>query len=180
MLELVLSSDELYDEVNNQFIPPKHYTVQLEHSLISISKWEMKWHKPYLSPVDKTQEENLYYIECMIVTQHFNFELLSMLNNEHIAAINEYINNPMTATTIGTSKSKGGKKSIITSEVIYYYMTVFKIPAEYQKWHLSRLTTLIRVCEANSQQDTKVNPREVMDRNTQLNEARRKQCGSKG
>ena len=173
-------SPEGWDEEKQEFIEPKTQILQLEHSLVSLSKWESKWCKSFLSNNTKTNEETLDYIRCMTLTQNVNPDVYNRLTSENIAQINEYIGAPMTATYF--SEDKNGKKNreVITSELIYYWMIAANIPFECQKWHLNRLLTLIRVCSIKNSPPKKRNRRELMSRNAALNAARRQQYNSKG
>ena len=173
-------SPEGWDEKNRVFIEPKFVTLQLEHSLISISKWEARWHKPLLSKTEKTIEETIDYIKCMTLTQNVKEEVYDHLSQENIDEINEYIDNPMTATTFSGDNSKGRSRDIVTSEVIYYQMLSYGIPFECQKWHLNRLLTLIRVCNVKNQPPKKMSRKQIIERNRALNAARRKRLNSKG
>ncbi len=158
----------------------KGCTLSLEHSLVSLAKWESKWCKPFLSnDKEKTYEETLDYIRFMTVTQNVDPRVYENLSRENIQKINDYIEAPMTATTI---REKGGKgsKEIVTAELIYYWMIALQIPFECQKWHLNRLLMLIRVCNVKNQPSKKMSKRDVMSRNTSLNAARRKAMGQRG
>ena len=181
MLKIELSSEEQWDEINECFIEPRHHIIHLEHSLLSISKWESKWHKAYISTKDKTIEEHLDYIACMVISPNFDREMLTLLTNENLEEIGAYINNPMTATVLPKKNgSGGGSGDALTSEVIYYYMTVFNIPVKFEKWHLNRLMTLIKVCDVKSQPAKKMSQQEIASRYSQINAARRQQYNSKG
>lgn len=173
-------TDELWDEKKEIFIPPKYVKLKLEHSLISISNWESKWCKPFLSEDDKTAEEILDYIECMTISPNINPDVYSMLTEFEIQTIMEYINAPMTATTF-SEKPKGKKNNeFITSELIYYWMVSFNIPVEEcQKWHLNRLLTLIRICEIKNDPGKKMSKRETLENYASLNAARRKKYAKK-
>ena len=171
---------EKWDEENREFIEPEYKTLQLEHSLVSLSKWESKWNKAFLSKTDKTLEETLDYIKCMTLTQNVSPDIYDKLTNENVDQIQKYINAPMTATTFYEQKTNGSKKETITSEVIYYWMIALNIPFECQKWHLNRLLTLIRVCEIKNTPPKKMNKRDIMSRNAALNAARRKQFNTRG
>lgn len=179
MLEIVIPSIELWNEEKQEFVTVKGTTLKLEHSLVSLSKWESKWCKPFLSKEDKTPEETLDYIKCMTLTQNVDPNVYQCISNENINKIVTYINEPMTATTF-REESKGGSREIITAELIYYWMIALTIPFECQKWHLNRLLTLIRVCNIKNQPPKKMSKREIMSRNASLNAARRKQLNSKG
>lgn len=180
MLEIVIPDSELWDEKKEEFITVKGGTLQLEHSLLSISKWESKWHKPYLSTDKKTEEETLDYIKCMTLNKNANSDLYNYLTNKQYTQIYKYINDPMTAVKFYEEGKKGGRKEIITSELIYYWMISFNIPVEFQKWHVNRLLTLIRMCEIRNKPPKKMNKSEIMKRNARLNAERRKKYNTKG
>lgn len=171
---------EGWDEEKQEFVEPKTQALQLEHSLVSLSKWESKWCKPFFSTTDKTFEEVLDYIKCMTLTQNVKTEVYDHLSENNILQINEYINAPMTATTFNEHSEKGRSKEIITSELIYYWMIKLNIPVEFQKWHINRLLTLIRVCEIKETPPKKMSQAEIMRRNAALNAARRQQLNSRG
>lgn len=179
MLEITIPSLELWNEKKQEFVSIKGTTLKLEHSLVSLSKWESKWCKPFLSREDKTREETLDYIKCMTLTQNVDPDIYQYISNENVNKIIEYINAPMTATTLREEK-KGGSKEIVTAELIYYWMIALTIPFECQKWHLNRLLTLIRVCNVKNTPPKKMSKREIMSRNAALNASRRKQLNSKG
>lgn len=179
MLEITIPSIELWNEEKQEFISIKGATLKLEHSLVSLSKWESKWCKAFLSKDDKTREETLDYIKCMTLTQNVDPDLYAFITDDNMNKIATYINSPMTATTF-REESKGGPREIITAELIYYWMIALNIPFECQKWHLNRLLTLIRVCNIKNQPPKKMSKREIMSRNASLNAARRKQLNSKG
>lgn len=171
---------ERYDEANNLFIPPEYYPLKLEHSLISLSKWESKWHKSFLHTKNKTDEEVLDYIRCMTLNPNVEQDVYNHLSYENLRDINTYINDPMTATILPEDKSAKRNREIVTSELIYYWMIAYNIPVEFQKWHIERLMTLIRVCSIKNEPPKKRSKSEIMRRNAALNEARRKQLNSKG
>lgn len=181
MLQLVIPlGPEIFDDEKNEFVTPETKTLQLEHSLLSLSKWESKWCKPFLSKEEKTPEETIDYIKCMTITQNVKDEVYSHLTRDNIMQINKYIEAPMTATTF--SKNNKGKTSreIITSELIYCWMIQLNIPSEYQKWHLNRLLTLIQVCNIKNEPASKMSNKEIMNRNRALNAARKKKLNTRG
>ena len=180
MLEIVIPETEQYDEANGCFITTKKQVLRLEHSLVSLSKWESKWHKPYLSRKPKSQEEQIDYIRCMTLTQNIDPEVYTRLSAENYAAINAYIEAPMTATCLIEDKQARGHKETVTSELIYYWMISYNIPVEFQKWHLNRLLTLIRVCNVKNSPPKRRSKREMWNRNAAINAANRKRFGSKG
>ena len=174
MLQITIPSIEVFDETRNEFIVTKEQTIQLEHSLVSISKWESKWAKPFLSKNGKTTEETLDYIKCMTITQNVSNDTYMYLTPKNIEEINKYIDSDMTATTF-SNDDKTVNRDIITAEIIYYWMISFTIPFECQKWHLNRLLTLINVCNIKNKPPKKMNKREQASRNTNLNEERKRQ-----
>lgn len=180
MLQIVVPPGELYDDQHQEFLTmDKEQILQLEHSLVSISKWEEKWHKAFLGKEDKTTEEIMDYVRCMTLNKNVNPIAYKLLTQKNIEEINNYIQDPMTATTFSNEK-RGNNREILTNEIIYYYMIAFGIPSEYQKWHLNKLMTLIKVCDIKNQSPKKMSRKEVMNRNAALNAARRKQLNSKG
>lgn len=181
MLQITIPARELWDEEKNEFIYTKACTLQLEHSLISLSKWESKWCKAFFSKQEKTYEETLDYIKCMTLTPNVKDEVYLSLTRENISAINKYIESPMTATYFSPDKNGAGNREQVTAELIYYWMIALTIPFDpCQKWHLNRLLTLIRVCNVKNQPPKKMNKRDIMSRNSALNAARRKQLNTKG
>ncbi len=179
MLTIIVPSNELYDGETNTFIVTKEQVLQMEHSLVSISKWESKWLKPYLGKQERTKEEMLDYLRCMTTTQNVDPTLYSALSQANMAKIAKYIDSPMSATVINDT-SRRANTEIITSELLYYWMIQFNIPFECQKWHLNRLMMLIRICSIKNEKPKKMSKAEVMNRNKSLNEARKKANNTKG
>jgi hypothetical protein len=179
MLQITIPAmNDLWDERNQQFLSIKETTIQLEHSLLSISKWESKWNKSFINTKDKTEEELIDYIKCMTITKNVDPNIYVCLTAENIQEIVNYINAPMTATTIrDTEKSS---REPVTSELIYYWMISLNIPVKFEKWHLNRLITLIRVCSIKNQPAKKMSRGEIMQRNAALNAARKKRWNTKG
>lgn len=181
MLKITIPGEEYWDEQKEEFISLKDVTLSLEHSLVSLSKWESKWHKSFLDTKELTSEETTDYIKCMTLTQNVDPEVYNRITQENVNAIMDYINDSMTATTFPPDhNAKKGGREIVTAELIYYWMIALNIPVEFQKWHLNKLITLIRVCNVKNQPDKKMSKREIMSRNAALNAARRKQLNSKG
>lgn len=179
MLRITIPPIEVWDGENERFINFKGQTLQLEHSLVSLSKWESKWHKPFISKTDKTYEETVDYIRCMTLTQNVDPNAYGFLTEENIMQVNAYIDDPMTATTFYEETKKNSNK-VVTAEVIYHWMIAFRIPFECQKWHLNKLLTLIRVCNIENQPPKKMGVKERLSRNAKLNAERRKRHNSKG
>lgn len=180
MLQITIPAVEQWDERKQEFVITKEQTLQLEHSLVSLSKWESKWCKPFLTKQEKTFEETLDYIKCMTITQNVNPEVYNYLTNKNIEEIYNYINAPMTATYFSDDKIAKTSREQNTAELIYYRMIALNIPFECQKWHLNRLLTLIKVCNIKNQPPKKRSRKEIMSRNAALNAARRKQLNTKG
>lgn len=181
MLTITIPSIELFNEETLEFITPPPKTISLEHSLLSISKWEQKWHKPFLTTTDKTKEQIMDYVKCMTITQNVSEETyVSIIFNKDIyEEIEKYINDPSTATTI--SNDDGGKTygvkgigKVVTSEVIYAQMIELGIPWEAEKWHINRLIMLISVCKKRGTASKKMSSAEAMQRHIATNAARRK------
>jgi len=187
MLQVTIPASESYDEATNTFIYTKEHTLQLEHSLVSLSKWESKWCKPFLSKEPKSVEETMDYIRCMTLTQNVDQSIYSVANfpDTTIKQIQEYINAPMTATWFSEKENSKNKKSkeVVTAEVIYYWMIALQIPFECQKWHLNRLMTLIKVCNEKNNAASgskKMSKKAIMSQNSSINAARRKAMHSRG
>lgn len=180
MLRITIPAVEQWDEIKQEFVFTKEQTLSLEHSLVSLSKWESKWCKAFLTKQDKTSEETLDYIKFMTLTQNVDPEVYNYLTNGNISEINEYIEAPMTATYFSDERISKTNRELITAEIIYYWMIALNIPFECQKWHLNRLLTLIKVCNIKNQPPKKRGKKEIMSRNASLNAARRKQLNTKG
>lgn len=180
MLRITIPAVEEWDELAQEFVTTKEQTLCLEHSLVSLSKWESKWCKPFLSKQEKTYEETIDYIKYMTLTPNVDPEVYRVLTNDNITEINKYIEAPMTATTFSRDRNSKSGQEIVTSELIYYWMIALNIPFECQKWHLNRLLTLIKVCNIKNTPPKKMSRRDILSRNAAINAARRNQLNSKG
>lgn len=180
MLTIVIPSVENYDEITNEFTLSKAQTIQLEHSLVSISKWETKWGVPFLSKNEKTVEQTTDYIRCMVITQNVDDKTFDNLTADMVTTIKQYIEAPMSATTLPVETKKSGVKETITSELIYYWMVSLTIPFECQKWHLNRLLTLVNICNIKNAPPKKMGKKELLNRNAALNAQRKEELLSKG
>ena len=188
MLTVTIPAKEGWGENAQEFVHTKEQTLCLEHSLVSLSKWESKYHKPFIGTENKTQEELLYYIQCMTITQNVDPAVYSLLGQKELEEINNYITDSRTATWFNEPKTTAPttrhiKSETVTSELIYYWMISFQIPFECQRWHLNRLLTLIRVCKIKEQQGNKsgkMSKRDILSQNAALNAARRSRMHSKG
>lgn len=180
MLQITVPGVEIYDESIDEFITIPETTLKLEHSLVSLSKWESKWCKCFFTKEPKTTEETLDYVRCMTLTQNVKPEVYLCLSEDNLEQIHKYIEAPMTATYVPDNNKQTSNREKITSELIYYWMITLNIPMECQKWHLNRLLTLVKVCNFKNDSPKKMSRGEIMSRNAALNAKRRKQLNSKG
>lgn len=180
MLIIVVPGDEMFNDESQEFVTVGDVTLKLEHSLVSLSKWESIYEKPFLNKDKKTTEEVHGYVKCMTVTPKIPDEVYSRLSEENYQQVNDYIDAKMTATWFNEPPGAPRSREVITAEVIYYWMIVFDIPFDCEKWHLNRLFTLIRVCNAKQAKPEKMSRSEIAARNRELNEQRKKQLGTKG
>jgi hypothetical protein len=180
MLNIIIKGTELFDESTNSFITTEDVVLELEHSLLAMSKWESKFLKPFLTNSDKTSEEILWYIRCMVITNNFNENSILGISQENIIEINEYINSPQSATTFGKMPESRGRGEIITSELVYYWMIAFNIPFSCESWHINRLFSLIRICNIKNAPQKKMGRNELAARNRELNAQRKAQFNTSG
>ena len=173
-------SPEGWDPVKEEFIEPKTQVLRLEHSLVSLSKWESKWCKPFLSRGEMTDEETLDYIKFMTLSKNVDPEVYDHLTSTNIRQIKAYIDAPMTATTFKEDRKSKRNNEIVTAELIYYWMISLNIPFECQKWHLNKLLTLIRVCNAKNQPPKKTKASDTLNQYAAINAARRKKYNTTG
>ena len=179
MLQVTIEPIRLFNESDSTFVMSKEYKLTLEHSLISLARWESKWHKPFLTKIAKSEEETIDYIRCMTINKDVDPIAYSFISKKLIGEVNSYIQDPMTATTYTKEPSKGIGETI-TAELIYFWMINHSVPFECEKWHLNRLLTLINVCSIKTKPKKKMNQRDLMARNRALNEKRRLELNSTG
>lgn len=179
MLTIIVPGIEVFDEETEEFKTEGDFTLELEHSLVSLSKWEQKHEKPFLGSDNFTNEEMFDYIRCMILTENVPEDVYERLNAKNATDISEYINKKMTATWFTETPGRGSKETI-TSELIYYWMSSFKIPWEAQYWHLNKLFTVIRVHSIKNAPEKKMSRAERFAQQRALNEQRRAAANSKG
>lgn len=184
MLTITIPSFQLFDDESGRFIEEPEVTLLLEHSLVSLSKWESLTEKAFLGDDQKSRSETLQYIHCMNLAPVPSEKVYERLSGEHIRQINDYIDAKMTATTFKEISGEGARKSseFITSEIIYYWMIALTIPMECQYWHLNRLITLIRVTNTknNPKKPGRMNRREMLSQRAALNAQRKAQLNTTG
>lgn len=180
MLNLIVPGIELYNEETEEFHHEPHFVLQLEHSLISLSKWESIFEKPFLGKQKKSNDELMVYVECMILNPVFPAQLRARLSQENVEAVQSYIESAQSATTFGKMPDRPGKQEIITAELIYYWLVVFNIPFEVETWHLNRLFALIRICNIKQGKQPKRGKAETARHYRELNAQRRAQYGTTG
>lgn len=180
MLRIIIKGEECFNETNQTFETFEDVVLDVEHSLISLSKWESKYQKPFLSSGEKTTEELFSYLIAMVVTSTGDPDVLYTCSQETINSIQQYIDSSQSATTFGTMPERRGPGEVITSELIYYWMVSFNIPFECQYWHLNRLFSLIRICNIKNSKPKKMSRHEIAQRNRELNAKRREELKTSG
>lgn len=180
MLRITVSGEEFYDEITNTFSTVGDLVLDLEHSLVSLSKWESEFQKPFLGPGKKTSKEVLDYIKAMIVTPEFPADIVLRFNQGNIDQINEYIDSKQSATTFAKITNRPARSEIISAELIYFWMVSFNVPLECETWHLNRLFSLLRICSIKQSKPKKMSHSELAARNRELNAQRRAHLGSTG
>jgi hypothetical protein len=180
VLTIVVPGVEVFDNHAQEFSTEGDFTLELEHSLVSLSKWESKHEKPFLGKDEKTSQEILDYIKAMVLTSNVPDEVWSKLTEENISAINTYIEAKMSATWFSELRPESRNRETMTAELIYYWMITYQIPFECESWHLNRLFTLIRVCSIKQAKPKKMSRSEIMQRNRELNAQRKAQLGTRG
>lgn len=180
MLRIVLEGDEIYDEEKNEFSWVGGITLDFEHSLLSLSKWESKYQKPFLAANDKTAEETFGYLDAMLLTPGVDPGVLRKCSSKTLDQIQEYIQSSQSATTFGEMPTRRGPSEVITSELIYYWMVAFKIPFECETWHINRLFSLIRICNIKNAPPKKMSKMERVQQMRELNAKRKAEMGTSG
>lgn len=180
MLKVIVPGQEIFDEATSTFQYTDSFVLELEHSLVSLSKWESEWEKPFLGKGEKTDEETLGYVRAMTLTPNVPPEVFSNLTSENILEINAYINAKMSATWFADQTKAGSSNEVITAELIYYWMTAMAIPLQCEEWHLNRLFTLIKVTNEKNKPAKKMSRRELAARNSRLNAERLARHGTAG
>jgi hypothetical protein len=180
MLTVTVPGTEMFDETTQEFVTVGDAVLELEHSLVSLSKWEQIYEKPFLGQAEKTTEEVFEYVKCMTLTPEVPEEVFHRLSEENLSAINTYLEAKMTATWFHEAPGAPRTRETVTSELVYFWMITFQIPFECQYWHLNRLFTLIRVCNVKNAKPKKMSRSEIAARNRELNARRKAELGTTG
>jgi len=180
MLEIIIDGEEFFDESSETFLTQGDVKLNLEHSLVSVSKWESYTKKPFLTNKEKTPAEILSYFYCMVLTPNVDIDVFTRLSQENLNMITRYIESPESATTFGEMPRTSTRGEIITSELIYFWMISYSIPFECQYWHLNRLFALIRICNVKNAKPQKMSRNELALRNRELNAQRRAALNTTG
>ena len=180
MLTIVVSGVESFDDSTQEFTTQGGTILELEHSLVALSKWESIYEKPFLDRESKSSEEILGYVKCMIMTQKVPEEIFSQLSLENFDEIHDYIEAKQSATWFNDPPNAPKSREVVTSELIYYWMTIFNIPFECDRWHLNRLFNLIRICNVKQNPPEKMSRAQIIQRNRTLNAQRRAELGTAG
>lgn len=185
MYKVTIASKELWDEVNQVFTYPKGKTIELEHSLLSISKWESKWKKPFMVNFDRQRQEYTYeelidYIRCMTITSNVDPNAYYSLTKKQVDDIYNYVDEQMTAAWFKDDNTPSNSTRQVTADLVYYWMTIYNIPFECQKWHFSRLMALIKICSIESQPKKKMSQRDILSQYDAINSARLRKYHTKG
>lgn len=179
MLTITVNGQEFFNEETQEFESHGDIVLNLEHSLISLSKWESEFEKPFLGDSKKSAEEIYGYIKAMIINEHPD-DILLKLSDKNIQQINSYIESKRSATTFGSMPERRGKGETVTSELIYFWMVTFNIPFECETWHLNRLFALIRICNLKNAPQKKMSKNEIAMRNRELNAKRKAELQTRG
>jgi hypothetical protein len=180
MLKIIVSGDEVFNEETQEFSTVDDFVLELEHSLVSLSKWESKFEIPFLGPQQKTNIHIYEYVKMMALDDTLTDEMFMRLSDRNITDINDYINSAQTATTFGDLPRSPGPQEIVTAELIYFWMINFSIPFECQNWHLNKLFALIRVCGVKANKPKKMSKQAMSQKYRELNERRRTEMGTRG
>ena len=180
MLQITIPAARMWDEVKEEFVYAEEVTLELEHSLVSLSKWESKHHKAFLTKKEKTAEEHLDYIKCMTLTEDVPDEVYARLTQENIDQIVAYIEDPMSATYFFDDKKQSPSRDVMTAEYIYYCMFANNIPLDFENRHLNQLIAIIKMCALKSSPPKKMSKSDIANRHRQINAANRAKYHTKG
>ena len=176
MFELTIGATEHFNQETSEFEMLNGVTIELEHSLFALSKWESKFEIPFLNNDNLTDEQMMYYIQCMTITKNVDPKLYGSLSEANIITVNEYLNKKHTATWFSEHGNGPGRRTsneIVTSELIYFWLTACQIPFECEHWNLKRLLTLIQVCNEKNKPQKKMDRKTMMNKHRSVNASRR-------
>lgn len=179
MLKLTVLGTETFNDVTSEFGSEGDVVLELEHSLVSLSKWEAEFEKPFLTNDQKTAVEILAYIKAMCLDPDIPESVFEKLSGENFREINSYIDAKMTATWFNENRSAPSRE-VVTSELIYYWMTVYTIPFSCETWHLNRLFTLIRICNIKHDKPKTMSRSDQAAEQRRLNNERKNRFNSTG
>ena len=180
MLRITVPAKEMWDEEKEEFVYGDEVTLEFEHSLVSLSKWESKHHKAFLTKKEKTAEEHLDYIKCMTLTEDVPDEVYARLTQENVDQIVAYIEDPMSATYYFDDKKQTGSRDVMTAEYIYYCMFANNIPLDFENRHLNKLIAIIKMCGLKNSPPKKMSKTDIANRHRQINAANRAKYHTKG
>lgn len=180
MLVITVLGEESWDEESEEFLYPEAFELRLEHSLVSLSKWEEIHEKAFLGPQEKTTEESLHYVVCMILNEDYPDDILTRLSDEDYQQIQAYIDKKHSATWFAESGPAKKSNEVITADLIQYWMNAANIPLEWENRHLNKLITLIKIHGIKNEPPKKHSRNEIFEQNRRLNKQRREQMGTKG
>jgi hypothetical protein len=180
MLLILVGEEEMFNDETQEFIQVEQFSLELEHSLASLSKWESKFEKPFLGNSPHTKKETFEYLKMMVVTENVPSEIFERLSRDNLESINEYIDSKQSATIFNEMPNRKSSREIITSELIYYWMVAFTIPFECEHWHLNRLFALIRICGIKNSKDQKMPKDKIARQYRDLNEQRKAKLNTRG
>lgn len=180
MLTITVLGEEHFNEETQEFSTEGDFVLELEHSLVALSKWESIYEKPFLDAGIKTTEEVLGYIKAMVLTLNVPPEVFSKLSKENYEQINTYIDSKRSATWFAETPNAPQSREVITSELVYYWMIALTVPMECENWHLNRLFSLLKICNIKNGKPKKMSKSELAQRNSSLNAQRKAQLGTTG
>ncbi len=180
MLTITVLGAEHFNDETQEFTTEGDFVLELEHSLVALSKWESIYEKPFLASEEKSTEEVLGYIEAMVMTLNVPAEVFSRLSQKNLDEINRYVDSKRSATWFAETPNTPKSREVITSELIYYWMIALTVPIECENWHLNRLFSLLKICNIKNGKPKKMSRSELAQRNSALNAKRKAQLGTKG
>ena len=159
VLDLYIPGKEFWNSELQEFIYTKDITLHLKHSLVSLTRWEQHYKRRFLDNGPKNEEEYRFYIQCMTLNKDVDPLVYTVLQEDDIKKVTDYLHDSMTATTLPKQNNNRSNSEKLSSELIYYYMTALNIPFECEKWFLNNLIILISIASIkNNPQEKKSKP----------------------